>query len=131
MVIAKDSGLIGYPEKNREAARSKSADIDDKKQANRKQTSLSLQAQDGWNVKSLLLPQVNPADKVKLESVSVTGWFRAETVKHIGDTHQGDWVTELHLVERIIDKQAEKEQSKVAKKHRKKREAQKEEKTKP
>lgn len=75
-MIAKDSGLIGYPEKNREAARSKSADVDDKKQANRKQTSLSLQAQDGWNVKSLLLPQVNPADKVKLESVSVIGWFR-------------------------------------------------------
>lgn len=132
VVIAKDSGLIGYPEKTREAARSKSADVDDKKQANRKQTSLSSQAQDGWNVKSLLLPQVNPADKVKLESISVTGWFRAETVRHSGDTHQGDWVTELHLAERIIDKQTEKEQSKVAKKHRKKRKAKKEEeKTKP
>ena len=123
VVLAKDSGLIGFPERTREAARSKSADSEDEKKSKRHKTTLSNQAQDGWNVKSLLLPQINPADKVKLESVSVTGWFRAETVKHIGDSHSGDWVTEMHLVERIIE---EPQEDKNDTKHRKKRKSAKE-----
>lgn len=126
VVLAVDSGLIGSPERTREAARGKSADSEDQKQANRKRTSLSNQAQDGWNVKSLIVPQINPADKVKLESVSISGWFRAETVKHTGDSHSGDWITEMHLVERIIDENKEKSDQKQSK-HRKKRKAKKEE----
>lgn len=122
VVLAKDSGLIGFPERTREAARAKTADGEDEKKSKRQKITLSNQAQDGWNVKSLLLPQVNPADKVKLESLSVTGWFRAETVKHIGDSHSGDWITELHLVERIIDDAEDKKTTKSAK-HRKKRKA--------
>lgn len=130
VVLAKDSGLIGYPERTREAARAKSADSEDEKKSKRQKTTLSNQAKDGWNVKSLLLPQVNPADKVRLESLSVTGWFRAETVKHIGDSHSGDWVTELHLVERIIDEKEDKSKAKSAK-HRKKRKAEKKKSDKP
>lgn len=122
VVLAKDSGLIGFPERTREAARAKTADSEDEKKSKKQKITLSNQAQDGWNVKSLLLPQVNPADKVKLESLSATGWFRVETVKHIGDSHSGDWITELHLVERIID-DAEDNQAAKSAKHRKKRKA--------
>lgn len=94
VVLAADSGLIGSPERVREAARSKKAEASKKKTAK-----TSKQAKDGWQVRSLLLPQVNPADKVRLESRTVSGWFRAETVKHIGDSHRGDWQTEIYLVE--------------------------------
>ncbi|MGQ0285869.1 phage protein [Pasteurellaceae bacterium 22721_9_1] len=118
VVLAVDSGLIGSPERVREAARSKKVD---EKSKQKQPVSTDKQATDGWNVRSLLLPQINPADKVKVESSSVTGWFRAETVKHIGDSHSGDWQTELHLVERIIDEKAKKSGGKT--KHRKKRRA--------
>lgn len=116
VVLATDSGLIGSPERVREAARSKKVD---EKSKQKQQVSTDKQATDGWNVRSLLLPQINPADKVKVESLAVTGWFRAETVKHIGDSHSGDWQTELHLVERIIDEKAKKPGGKT--KHRKKK----------
>lgn len=119
VVLAVDSGLIGSPERTREAAKSKSADEKDKKNNKQKKQSLPKQSQDGWNVRSLLLPQINPADKVKLEGLTVSGWFRAETVKHIGDSHQGDWLTELHLVERLVSPNAKASDKKA--KHRKKR----------
>ena len=44
------------------------------------------------------MPQVNPGDRVKLESKSVEGWFRADTVKHSGELG-GDWFTEMELVD--------------------------------
>lgn len=124
VVLAVDSGLIGSPERVREAARSKQADASDKKSAKKQKSQTDKQAKDGWNVRGLLLPQINPADKVKIESLTVTGWFRAESVKHTGDSHSGDWQTELHLVERIIDDKQDKQKSKSAK-HRKKRKADK------
>lgn len=99
VVLALDSGLIGSPERMREAARSKNCDEKDKKKAKKQQKATDKQAKDGWTVRSLLLPQINPADKVKVESQTVEGWFRAETVKHTGDSHSGDWQTELFLVE--------------------------------
>ncbi|NBI43468.1 hypothetical protein GVX76_08215 [[Haemophilus] felis] len=119
VVLAVDSGLIGSPERVREAARSKKIDEKSKQSHQKQQVSTDKQAKDGWNARSLLLPQINPADKVKVESLAVTGWFRAESVKHIGDSHSGDWQTELHLVERIIDDKAKKSSSKT--KHRKKK----------
>lgn len=119
VVLAVDTGLIGSPERVREAARSKQADENDKKSAKKQNVEPSQQAKDGWNVRSLLLPQINPADKVKIESLTVEGWFRAESVKHTGDSHSGEWQTELHLVERIIDDKAKKSGDKA--KHRKRR----------
>lgn len=120
VVLAADSGLIGSPERVREAARSKQADEKDKKNSKKQKKTTDKQAKDGWNVRSLLLPQINPADKVKIESVTVEGWFRAESVKHTGDSHSGEWQTELHLVERIIKKE---DKPKDKAKRRKKRSA--------
>lgn len=116
VVLAADSGLISYPERTREAAKSKKADKEEVKGAKKRNFTLDNQARDGWNVRSFLLPQVNPADKVKLESKTVTGWFRAETVKHYGDSYSGDWITELHLVDLDAKPKDGKER-----KHRKKR----------
>ena len=115
-VLAKDSGLIGFPERTREAARSKKQDTPNKKQDEK--FAFDRQARDGWNVKSLLLPMVNPCDKIKLESVTVTNWFRVEKIKHSGDSHSGDWQSELHLVDLNAPT---KEQMKAQSKHRKKR----------
>lgn len=115
-VLAKDSGLIGFPERTREAARSKKQDAPNKKQDEK--FAFDRQARDGWNVKSLLLPMVNPCDKIKLESQTVTNWFRVEKIKHSGDSHSGDWQSELHLVDLNAPT---KEQMKAKNKHRKKR----------
>ncbi|POY46505.1 phage protein [Avibacterium paragallinarum] len=115
-VLAKDSGLIGFPERTREAARSKKQDTPNKKQEEK--FAFDRQARDGWNVKSLLLPMVNPCDKIKLESQTITNWFRVEKIKHSGDSHSGDWQSELHLIDLNAPTKAE---QKAQRKHRKKR----------
>ncbi|WP_456281591.1 hypothetical protein M1D55_19305 [Cupriavidus sp. JZ107] len=99
VVLAADSGLIGYPERTREGAREK-ARVKDERTGNRANLVSAEQQRDGWRVRSLLLPQVNPGDLVKLESRSAEGFYRAENVKHTGDSEGGDWQTELHLVDR-------------------------------
>lgn len=99
-VIAPDSGLLYYPERTREGAREKAKVKDEKTGDNRNITSAK-QQRDGWRVTSFLLPTVNPGDLVKLESKSVTGWFRIESLTHQGDYGgPGDWQTELNLIDR-------------------------------
>ena len=115
-VLAKDSGLIGFPERTREAARSKKQDTPNKKQEEK--FAFDRQARDGWNVKSLLLPMVNPCDKIKLESQTITNWFRVEKIKHSGDSHSGDWQSELHLSDLNAPTKTEQQ---TQRKHRKKR----------
>ena len=61
---------------------------------------------------------VNPCDKIKLESVTVTNWFRVEKIKHSGDSHSSDWQSELHLVDLNAPT---KTQMETQSKHRKKR----------
>ncbi|WP_029046248.1 hypothetical protein [Cupriavidus sp. amp6] len=99
VVLAADSGLIGYPERTREGAREK-ARVKDERTGKRANLVSAAQQRDGWRVKSLLLPQINPGDPVKLESRSIEGFYRAESVKHTGDSEGGDWQTELELVDR-------------------------------
>jgi hypothetical protein len=99
IVLAADSGLIGYPERMREGAREK-ARVKDERTGKRANLVSAAQQRDGWRVKSLLLPQINPGDLVKLESRSTEGFYRAESVKHTGDSEGGDWQTELELVDR-------------------------------
>lgn len=98
-VLNSGSGLIGHPVRTREGAREK-AKVKDKKTGDSKTLESAKQQTDGWKVDSLLLPTLNPGDMVKLESRSVTGWFRADTVKHAGDVGgPGDMQTEIQLVE--------------------------------
>lgn len=100
VVLSSDSGLIGYPERTRRGAQEK-ARVKDKRSGDNKDIVSAKQQIDGWRVESLLLPQLNPGDLVKLESRTVEGWFRIEELRHTGDYGgNGGWNTELQLVDR-------------------------------
>ena len=47
--------------------------------------------------RSLLLPDLLPGRKVKIESLSVNGFFRVEKVVMTGDTWETDWYSETEL----------------------------------
>ncbi|CAP41325.1 phage protein [Bordetella petrii] len=99
VVLAADSGLIGYPERTREGAREK-ARVKDRDTGDVREIVSQRQQRAGWRVTSLLLPTINPGDLVKLESRSVQGFYRADGVRHVGDSDGGDWQTQLDLVDR-------------------------------
>lgn len=87
IVLALDSGLIYSPERERKSK------TGTKKKASAKQEF------DGWKVKSLLMPMVNPGDRVMLNSRFVQGVFRVQEIKHTGDSHGGDWISEMKLID--------------------------------
>jgi len=98
-VLNADSGLISTPERTRKGAQEK-AQVKDKKTGDDKRIVSSRQQKDGWRVTSLLLPYVEPGDQIKLESRSVEGVFRIDSVRHTGDYGgSGEWVSELEVVE--------------------------------
>lgn len=99
VVLAADSGLLGYPERTREGAREK-AKVKDRDTGEIRQIVSAQQQREGWRVSSLLLPSINAGDLVKLESRSVQGFYRADGVRHVGDSAGGDWQTQLDLVDR-------------------------------
>ena len=98
-VLASDSGLVGYPERTTENAREK-AKVRDVTTGNDARLVSSRQQRQGWRVTSLLLPTINPGDLVKMESRTVQGFWRVESVQHQGDSDGGNWQTELQLVDR-------------------------------
>jgi hypothetical protein len=111
VVLALDTGLLGRPERTREAANEKAQS---KRSTNgngagsppgqgavsSSQPAIGSQQRAGWKVTSLLLPTISPGDLVKLESRTVEAFQRVETVHHKGDSEGGDWQTELSLVDR-------------------------------
>ena len=101
VVLAADSGLIGYPQRTSENAREK-AKVKDLDTGQDKRLVSAKQQRHGWRVESLLLPTINPGDLVKLESRTeqATGFWRVEAVQHRGDSDGGDWQSELQLVDR-------------------------------
>lgn len=99
VVLAADTGLLGYPERTREAAREK-AKVKDKTTGDDVNIVSARQQRDGWRVTSLLLPTLNPGDLVKLESRTVEAFLRIEALRSTGDSAGGDWQTELELVDR-------------------------------
>ncbi len=89
VVLAADSGLVGFPERFAQAASGKAAKGNAAGAVEKKLY--------GWKVKSLLLPQVNPSDVLKLESKQVNGFFRVEKVRHSGEFDGGDWISEFEV----------------------------------
>lgn len=85
ILLSADSGLIGNPER----LTYKVTDLTNP----RKRT----KAQADWRVRSLLHPDLNPARKLRLESIDVKGDFSIETLKHAGDTHGDDWLSEVEV----------------------------------
>lgn len=99
VVLAADTGLLGFPERTREGAREK-ARVRDERSGDPRDLVSAQQQRDGWKVSSLLLPTLNPGDLVKLESRTAQGFYRIESLHHTGDSDGGDWQTQLDLVER-------------------------------
>jgi hypothetical protein len=101
--LGADSGLIGFPERTRQGKQEVAIDPDDKDAAKalkaRSRQITTTQEEDGWRVRSLLLPTLLPADRVKLSSRTVDGVFTIKDIRHFGDTHQGDWITEIKIVD--------------------------------
>lgn len=98
IVLSADSGLIGSPERERKS-KDGTAEVKD---TSKKKTSVKTATKhyDGWSVKTLLLPQLNPGDRVKLESRSVDGVFRVQEIKHRGDSSaDGDYQSEMKLID--------------------------------
>jgi len=100
IVLQADSGLIGHPERMRHG-RQEAATVRDQDTARTRRIESARRQQDGWQVRTLLQPTILPGDPVILRSRSVEGTFRASEVRHVGDTHEGEWFTELKLVEKL------------------------------
>lgn len=81
-VLSPDSGLIGIPKKLTQGAEN---DTDENSK--------------GWEVVYLLNGAIGVGDYVKIESETVTGFFRVHTVEHDGDNIEGDWLSTAHLYE--------------------------------
>ncbi len=100
LVFASDSGLIGSPERIVKANPKPDKETP-KRKRKKKEEKEKPEKQAGWKIKTLLAPTVTPGDAVKVESRYIKGWFRVEAVKHSGDTHGGDWTSEIDLIERL------------------------------
>lgn len=48
-------------------------------------------------VRTLLYPQINPGDRVRVTSKVKTGDFRVESITHEGDTHGDAWTSEMEI----------------------------------
>lgn len=105
VVISSATGMIGAPDRLRKGAYERMP-VDEQphggKGAKRTKNTVEIrstrQPQDGYRVRTLLLPQINPHDAVVIRSESLSGVFRATEVRHQGSLYDGDWQTELTLV---------------------------------
>jgi hypothetical protein len=80
--ITPTSGLIGAPERLTDQG-----------------TPRSPSQKDGWIIRSLLRPSIEPGARILVGSDTVEGFFRVKELQHIGDTHGDDWVTLMSIEE--------------------------------
>jgi hypothetical protein len=92
VVLNSGSGLVGYPRRERKYP----PRADTKTVVHHKPLS-PYRRIDGWRVKSLLLPGLNPGDPVQMDSQTIAGIFRVERLLHRGDSDGGEWVTEIYI----------------------------------
>ncbi|MEE1122508.1 MAG: hypothetical protein UHU06_03025 [Acinetobacter pseudolwoffii] len=98
LVFSPQSGLVGVPERIVQAEY-KSNKSNPKKTQKQKAKKEKLRKKAGWKINTLLVPSVNPADLVKVESKGITGWFRVEKVSHRGEYNGTNWGTTMELIE--------------------------------
>ena len=107
IVLSSDTGMIGSPAleaktMSEKAAADKGISTNDAgvikraKEDEKGEVKERLEIQ-GYKVVSLLHPTIEPGHVVKLQAAGVDGWFKVEKLEHVGDTHGGDWKTELSL----------------------------------
>ena len=99
IVFAADSGLIGSPTRiNKAKPNEDKENSKGKRRRQSKQTKPEKKA--GWEINTLLAPSVNPGDAVKVESRMIKGWFRVESISHVGDSYGGgQWQSKIQLIE--------------------------------
>ena len=94
IVLDASSGLIGYPRRERKfPPRASETGVT----RTQRTPHSPYRRIDGWRVKSLLLPGLNPGDPVQMNSATIKGIFRVERLLHAGDSDGGDWVTEIYI----------------------------------
>lgn len=98
LVFSPQSGLVGVPERIIQAEY-KSNKSNPKKTQKQKAKKEKPRKKAGWKINTLLVPSVNPADMVKVESKWITGWFRVEKVSHRGDYNGTNWGSAMELIE--------------------------------
>ena len=98
LVFSPQSGLVGVPERITQAEY-KSNKSNPKKTQKEKAKKEEPRKKAGWKINTLLVPSVNPADMVKVESKWITGWFRVEKVSHRGDYNGTNWGSMMELIE--------------------------------
>lgn len=98
LVFSPQSGLVGVPERIVQAEY-KSNKSNPKKTQKEKAKKNDPRKKAGWKINTLLVPSVNPADMVKVESKWVSGWFRVEKVAHRGDYNGTNWGSAMELIE--------------------------------
>lgn len=76
-LLSPETGLVGSPQLGNPSEKGKPATL---------------------KVRSLLQPAVRPGQRFELQSLEHRGTFRAQKVMHSGDTHGGDWYTEIEAV---------------------------------
>lgn len=81
-VLSPESGLIDIPKRLTQGAENDSGE-----------------SSNGWEVVYLLNGAIGVGDYVKIESETVTGFFRVHTVEHDGDNIEGDWLSTAQLYE--------------------------------
>lgn len=99
-VFAKDSGLVSYPERQREGAQERAKVTDQDTNTSKRITSASRQKA-GWKFESLLVGSVLPGDEIILESRTVEGTFVVDEIVHRGDNWEGDWRSEITVIDPV------------------------------
>lgn len=97
LVLSADSGMIGSPQRMRKASE-QVAEVTDNRTGKRVNVQRPTSKQDGWKVRGLLMPSIGAGDTVKLESRTIESELVVSSVTHRGDSHDGDWQTEMELV---------------------------------
>ena len=90
IVISSRSGMIKSPVKVTQAKVEKAGD--------KSEVVPEKESDEGWRVTTLLMPTINPGDRVILESEVAEGIFRVQEISHKGDSHGGDWQSELTVI---------------------------------
>lgn len=78
-VISESSGLIDLPYETRVAVGNAKKSVDNK---------------GGVHFKILLNPTLQAGSIVKIESETITGWFKISDLRHYGSNRENDWYTE-------------------------------------
>lgn len=84
--LSKNTGLIDKPKRFKEKM------VKTKTKTNK--------LMDGWKIKSLIIPSIQPKTLISVESEDVEGTFLVKAVKFIGDTHENDWIAEIDAIQK-------------------------------